>query len=181
LFIDWNPKIILPTGVLSDSLKILSITNYKSRTLETIPQYRNLLGLCVYNGSVVSLSGLERFKNIRLYEHHYARNLQDISALSKLRSLTELELDHCKKIQDTNILEQCNELKILRYFDCPNLPSLSFLKKMKNLEFFSFSGINIEDGDVTPLLKLKYFGFYPNKKHYSHTCEELEKIHKREL
>jgi hypothetical protein len=179
LSLEWSPKTILPTAVSNNNLQYLSIRSYKNKSLETIPFYKNLIGLTLDFGSVVSLSGIERFINLRLYEHRYGHNLYDISALKNLPSLIEIELNHCRKIYIDNIFEHCRQLKILRYFGCANLSSLSFLKKLKDIEFFSFSDINIEDGDLTPLLKLKYFGFYPNKKHYSHTLDELRKIQQK--
>jgi internalin A len=47
---------------------------------------------------------------------------------------------------------------------------------MKSIESFRFGDIDIKDGNVAHLLSLNDFGFYPNKRHYSHTREELEEI-----
>jgi hypothetical protein len=174
LFLEWNPKTKLPS--VNNNLQYLTIISYKKKSLETIPLYKNLTGLTLDFGSVVSLSGIERFTNLHFYQHSYGRNLHDISGLKHLPNLIELELNHCKKIYVDDTFEQCQQLKLLTYLDCANLPSLSFLKKLKNIVGFSFSNINIEDGDMTPLLKLKGFGFYPHKKHYSHTEKELKKI-----
>jgi hypothetical protein len=170
----------LPSPEACKYLKYFDLWHYRGKTLQELPHYQNLEILRVFHGSVLSLDGLERFHKLRVYEHYYGKKLWNISALTKVPNLEEIVLNHCKKMEIKNTFEQCEKLKTLKYFDCPNLPSLSFLKKMKNLEFFSFSGIDIEDGDVTPLLKLKYFGFYPNKRHYSHTCEELEKMQQKE-
>ena len=92
--------------------------------------------------------------------------------------LEELRLDNCKKINFEGIFEKCHKVKQLACNGGPDVPSLSFLKQMKSIEVFRFCETNILDGDLTPLLQLKDFGFYPNKKHYSHTSEQLEEIHK---
>ncbi|MDR1384999.1 MAG: hypothetical protein LBJ67_14295 [Planctomycetaceae bacterium] len=178
LVVSWHHHMILPLPQKCN-LKSLFISGYNYKTLESIPFYNSLIALSMNFGSVTSLTGLERFQSLKLYHHSYGKNLCDIRQLTKLPLLKDIELDHCKKIQIEGILEQCRKLKILKYFSCPNLPSLSFLHKLKDIEFFSFSNIDVKDGDMTPLLKLKYFGFYPNKKHFSHTLEEIRKIQQK--
>jgi internalin A len=175
LWIDWHSKLVLPRE--NSNLQLLCIRGIKDESPIGLPLYNKLQWLQICGGSIKTLNGIERFQNLLYYSHSYGRGLQDIFDLTKLPLLRELELDHCKKIEVKDIFEQCLALRRLRYLSCTDLPSLSFLKKMKVLESFRFSDIDIKDGDVTPLLKLKSFGFWPNKKHYSHTREELKQIH----
>jgi|GEM_PF-986228 len=179
LTIDWHKKIKLP---LPDNsrLEFLLLGSFSEKTLLSLPCYTQLAWLSICGGSIVSLDGLERFKNLRIYEHRLGKKLHDISKLVELPNLKELELNLCKNIEIEDIFERCKKLKILKYLGCADLPSLAFIKKMKRIEDFRFGGTNILDGDLTPLLQLKDFGFYPNKRHYSHTYEKLKQIHAEE-
>jgi len=176
LVIHWHKKIKLPLPRKS-RLEFLLFSSPTDKTLLFLPHYRHLAWISMCGGSTVSLDGIERFKNLRKYEHHYGKNLQDISNLTELPCLEHLRFENCTKIEVGDIIERCKNLKTLAYFRCPDLPSLAFINKMKKLEWFGFGDLNVLDGDMTPLLKLKDFAFYPNKRHYSHTCEELKKIH----
>jgi len=86
-----------------------------------------------------------------------------------------LVLDHCPGIADVEELAACPELKEFLYLKCRPLQSLSFLNLIKPLELFTFMETNVIDGDMRPLLRLKYSGF-DNKRHYSHTYEQVTKL-----
>lgn len=177
LNISWTKrKYVLPSYENGKSLRLLYLWRCKKKTLDFLSHYENLEFLTVTHGSSVSLSGIDRFQKLRYYEHSYGKNLVDISAVAKLPQLEELRFDHCKKIEIDGVLEQCQSVKRLALISCCDVPSLSFLRKMKYIEDFRFGSTNILDGDLTPLLQLKDFAFYPNKRSYSHTEEELKKI-----
>ncbi len=169
--------LLLPTADNGKNIEIIAIGHPRDKTLEFLPPYKNLQRLEIYHGSIVSLSGLERFKNLKIYEHYYGKNLVDVNAVTELPNLEDITFDHCKKIQWEGVFERCKALRILGLQACSDIPSLSFLKQIKNLTGFGFSDCTILDGDLTPLLELEHFGFYPNKRHHSHTLEELEKLH----
>jgi len=176
LVLGWHKKMKLP---LPDNsrLKYLWIYRPADKTLQFLPHYRDLASIYMLGGSTVALDGVERFKNLRKYTHEFCKNLHDISKLTELSRLEHLRLDLCRKIEVGDIFERCKKLKTLAYLRCPDLPSLAFINKMKELEWLVLADVNVLDGDMTPLLKLKHFEFYPSKRHYSHTCEELKKIH----
>jgi hypothetical protein len=180
LTIAWYPGIQLPSTESGKNLQELYLWQFRGKTFDSVPVYENLEHMFVCHGSLQSLSGLERFKNLKIYEHHYGKQLRNISAVAKLPMLEELRFEHCKNIEVENIFEQCKVLKRLYYIACPNLPSLHFLRKMKMIEGFRFCDINVLDGDMTPLLNMNDFAFYPNKRHYSHTEEELKRLQKRD-
>jgi hypothetical protein len=90
-------------------------------------------------------------------------------------TLEVLILDGCKKVRDHAELGELIGLRKLILGDCGQLPSLQFIARLKDLEFLSFVGTKVLDGDLTPCLRhpnLKYVGF-DNKKHYSHKLEEV--------
>ena len=58
---------------------------------------------------------------------------------------------------------------------CADIPSLAFIGKLQKLEFLSFVGTKILDGDLSFCERLEYTGF-DNKKNYSHTMDEMKLI-----
>ncbi|MDR2346643.1 MAG: hypothetical protein LBE18_11295 [Planctomycetaceae bacterium] len=176
LVVDWHRHLTLPSSQTS-KLKSLFLGGYKYETLESLPYYRNLVSLYMCGGLITSLTGLERFQSLKLYHHIQGKNLCDIRPLTKLQLLEDLMFAHCKKIQIEGILEQCKKLQVVKYISCPNLHNLSFLKHLNDIRYFAVDDVSIEDGDMTPLLRLEYFSFWPDKRHYSHTLAKLRKIH----
>lgn len=174
LSIDWHSKIAFPEG--SKVLKRLRLRNYKpkSKDLTEVPNYRNLRKLEVVRAPLHSLAGLGRFKKLKELQLYYLSKLERIADLDAY-SLEVLELDVCKKISDHAHVVNFPKLRFLRLSDCGPVPSLKFLDRMPKLEDFSFVNTNVLDGDMTPCFRLKWAGFL-NKKHYSHTSEEVKAI-----
>ena len=130
--------------------------------------------LGVVQCSIDSATGVEHLRKLCCLELSYCPRLEDITPLARLSDgLLELELDHCKKIPDLTFLRCLRRLRKLIVSDCGEVATLGFIKAMTDLEFLSFVGTNVLDGDMTPCFNLKYAGFM-NKRHYSHTFEEVE-------
>lgn len=70
---------------------------------------------------------------------------------------------------------KCTSLSILAYNNCGVIPSIQFIQKMNSLSSFRFVGTDIADGDITPCIGLGYAGF-SNKKHFSHTIQEIKNL-----
>lgn len=62
--------------------------------------------------------------------------------------------------------------------DSAEISTLNFLKGLKKLKHFGFAGTNIKNGDLSPCIGIEHVGFN-NKRHYSHTYEELNPSSKK--
>ena len=95
-------------------------------------------------------------------------------------SLTEIEIDGCRKITDISALARHTELRRIMLIDCGHIATLGPLANLPLLEEFWFYGTTvIDDGDMTPLLRmpaLQRVSFGYHKKFYSHSTEDIEQI-----
>jgi hypothetical protein len=169
-----HQKLVLPKK--STRVKSLYLSRYSptSKDFHELPRYVNLESLEVVLGSVQSLAGLERFKRLTSLDLHRLTKLERIGDL-KSASLEFLHIEKCKKISDHSHVTNLENLRVLRFADCGSMPSLKFINRMPKLEELSFAKTNVEDGDLSPCLRLKWVGFL-NKRHYSHTEEEVDAI-----
>lgn len=172
--VHWHPKMTLPER--STTWKRLEMTGYrpKSKDLSELPDLVNLERLQIVRAPLQSLAGLKRFRRIKWLGLFYLSKLERIADLDA-PSLEVLEFDVCRKICDHAHVATLPRVRVLRLNDCGQVPSLTFLDRMHALEEFAFVDTNVLDGDMRPCFRLKYAGFL-NKKHYSHTCEEVEAI-----
>ena len=172
--VEWHPKMVFPKR--STRMKRLYMSGYKpkSKDFHELPDYPNLQELEIIQSPVHSLAGLERFKKLKRLELSYLTKLESIADL-KSASLQFLHLDTCKKISDHAHVKNLRNLRILRFGNCGSMPSLDFLKQMPKLEELTFVDTNVEDGDLSACLRLERVGFL-NKKHYSHTDDEVDAI-----
>jgi len=122
------------------------------------------------------VQGLENLPKLEKLNLSYCRRLIDINPLAGVATtLQELEIDHCKKISDLTSVRVLKRLRKLILSDSGSVISLEFSKQMPRLEFLSFVGTNVLDGDMRPCFRLKYAGFL-KKRHYSHTPDEVREI-----
>ncbi|WKL47795.1 hypothetical protein Q1W71_22960 [Flavobacterium pectinovorum] len=139
------------------------------------------------------LCNLKSVKTLHLYK---ANKLENLKGIEKLSSLHEISIGYNSKITsvleinnskvEKLIIEKCKNLldfsflkdnKYIKELSIDNIKSIEFITAMPNLEIINFW--DCKDGDMRPLLeakKLKQINFYPNKKHYSHTIEEIIEI-----
>jgi protein phosphatase 1 regulatory subunit 7 len=174
---DWTPKLDM-TLFSAKSLERLWLRGYKpkSRDLGCMKVFRNLADLSVILSSLHSLRGIEMLPELKKLDLSHCRLLEDITPLAQLaETLEELEIDHCKKIKDLTFIRVLRHLRKAILVDSGSVPSLKFIEQMPDLEFLSFVGVNVLDGDMTPCFKLKYAGFL-KKRHYSHSSEEVREI-----
>jgi len=157
-------------------LKDLTITNYKSNN-EDLKNFANLASLrklSLFKAKLVTLDGIEQLKllvNLVLYGIPKLKTIKNLAELSE--SLEQIEIESCKSITDYEYLGKIVSLKKLIITQSGQIESLKFLKELKKLEFFSFVGTNVLDGDLSPCLGVTFAGF-DNKKHYSHKMGNLK-------
>ncbi|HRP69372.1 MAG TPA: hypothetical protein PLY93_07565 [Turneriella sp.] len=172
LRLEWHKKINLPK--VATQLKLLDLSAYKpsDKSLKSLPAAPNLERLELVQGNTISLDGIEKYSRLLSAEFHYVRNLNDINAITAVRGLTSLKFHNCKNITDYSVLCKLQELELLYIHNAGTIPSIKFVTQMKSLKTFRFIETAINDGDLTPLLRLKNIAFQ-NKKYYSHTQQEI--------
>lgn len=161
----------------SVKLKRLTISDYKSKTkdLSTLPSLNNLEHLSLIKTDITTLHGVERYKCLKKLEIFSASKLEDIGALQFLsNSLEEIQVEQCKKINEYEILGKVKSLKKIILSESGEIKSLAFVKKLPRLEFISFWGTNVLDGNIKYCEGINYVGF-DNKKHYTQKSEQFKK------
>jgi internalin A len=160
-------------GVLKNLLELL-IISLSEVNLKLLNGLDNLEILRLTRGDFTSLSGIENLKRLRRIDLAYVSKLRDVEQITTLPNLKKLHIEKCKLLDNFSFLSGNESIEEL-FID--NLESLDFILSLKNLKKINFW--YCKNGDMTPLLKsksLEQVNFYPNKKKYSHTIEEIIEI-----
>lgn len=158
-----------------EKLVYLTLTGYKSKmkSLNNLPLLEKLKEFHLFKTDILSLEGIEKFRNLEKFEIFSAPKLETIDSLEYLAgSLLELEIEKCKKINDFEVLGKLKALKKLRLSDSGSIKNLAFLEELSELKFVSFWGTSILDGDLNYCKGIDFVGF-DNKRHYTHKLEEF--------
>ncbi|MDQ8020646.1 MAG: hypothetical protein REI94_02330 [Moraxellaceae bacterium] len=130
-------------------------------------------------GNLTCFEGLDRFPGLRRLELGHCLKLEHDAGLEQVKdSLEWLHIDQSRKFRPGGNLLQLTQLRVLCLNDCGSLPDLSFLEAFPRLLDFRFVGTNVEDGDLTPLLRhptLCSAGFL-NKRHYNLKSVQVEQV-----
>ena len=155
----------------------LTLTGYKSESkdLSEVPLFLNLKELSLFKTDITTLQGIEHYSNLKKLEIFSASKLERIAPLQVLsNSLEELQIEQCKKIKDFEVLGKVQSLKKIILSESGEIKSLAFVKELPHLEFISFWGTNVLDGNIKYCEGVNYVGF-DNKKHYTHKSEQFKK------
>lgn len=176
--INWNNAGV-ETLLKCRQLTEISIMNYTGLTLTDFEIWKVLNNLSLYNPNSISLDGIGQIKNLIILQINGAKNLKDLGDLENLQNLEHFTIHGAKKLEDLTPIMYLKNLKILNLDTLGYIPSIRFVETLKNLEeFYMTESTNVEDGDLSVLdhlrkyHKLKKVGF-ANRKHYSHTREQL--------
>lgn len=154
------------------NLRHLLLSSTSHTDLTHLENLRNLEALRISGGKITSLQGIEAFKNLNSLKLLYCRKLTDVDSISKLAYLKKLHIEKCGQVADLSFL-QGNQT--IRDLFVEKVSNLDFISSMPNLEKLSFW--NCINGDLEPLIHTpSHIYFYPNKKHYSHTLEQINKL-----
>jgi Leucine-rich repeat (LRR) protein len=125
--------------------------------------------------TIESLDGVEGLGNLKSLDVDYASHLANINALVRIRQRLEwLRISRAKSLDLPGAIRELTNLRTLVLNKCKPLKSIDFLNEMVALDEFRFVDVDVADGDLTPLTRLKSFAFYPEKRHYSHKLKELQ-------
>ena len=154
------------------NLRHLLMTSTTHKDLTHLENLRNLEILRICGGIITSLHGIEEFRILERLDLLYCRKLIDVDSISELAYLKKLHIEKCGQVANLDFL-QGNQT--IRNLFVEKVTNLGFISSMTNLEKLSFW--NCIDGDLEPLIHTpSQIYFYPNKKHYSHTLEQIKKI-----
>ena len=154
------------------NLRDLLMTSTTHQDLTHLENLRNLETLRICGGRITSLKGIEAFRNLERLDLLYCRKLIDVDSISKLANLKKLHIEKCVQLANFSFL-QGNQT--IRNLFVEKITNLGFISSMSNLEKFSFW--NCIDGNLEPLIHIPCrIYFYPNKRHYSHTLEQINKM-----
>jgi hypothetical protein len=156
------------------NLKSLTLTNYKSKDLTTLPPMESLEHLSLIKTDITNLKGIEQFNNLKKLDIYSASKLETIKEIQTLsNSFEEIQIEQCKKIDDYEALGKIKSLKKIILSESGKTKNLAFIRELPQLEFISFWGTNVIDGNLEHLNGIQYVGF-DNKKHYSHKVEQFK-------
>lgn len=163
-------------GSLSN-LKKIQIWSYKpkGKDLKEFTELKALEDLELISSNITSLEGIQGLKKLIRLGLFRMRNLADISAIQQLSgNLKDLDIESAKKIADFSLIGKVRSLEDLALNNCGTIPSIRFITQLPLLKGVRFWDSTVEDGDVSPCLKLDY-AYFTNKKHYSHKLIEKER------
>lgn len=158
-----------------DNLECLILDEYKEKDLRDYFDSKKLKYLDLYNCPLKNLDGIETAGELQWLALSGMPKLEDLSALESVaHSLEALRIEHRGKIKDFSVLGKLKNLKHLELRGKNKLENLRFLDQMKKLQTLTFN-INVEDGDLTPCLRIPYATSVNNRKHYNLKDRELPK------
>ena len=138
---------------------------------QEITALENLDSLDIGGRRLEHLNGIQSMKSLSSLTIGYASKLYDISPIASLPNLKTLHVERCKNMTDFSPLKGNN---VIEKLTLDQVERLDFVPQMQSLYAIKF--FNCIDGDLRPLLEsrtLKDILFCPNKKHYTHTLEQL--------
>ena len=180
--IEWEKLVNLERLVLDSDKYIRGLSALKTlrkllmmsmgqEGFQEITALENLDNLDIGGRRLEHLNGIQSMQSLSSLTIGYASKLYDISPIASLPNLKTLHVECCKNMTDFSPLKGNN---VIEKLTLDQVESLDFVPQMQSLYAIKF--FNCIDGDLRPLLEsrtLKDIFFYPSKKHYTHTLEQL--------
>ena len=156
-------------------IKTLWLNNYPNDSIVGLSGLTNLDSFTLCSSRIKSLDGCERMSNLQCLYLYRNRNLENISAITALKpTLRALRIEYSSKISDFSYLGEMTTLKLLGLVGSNKIASISFICKMKELQTFVFT-IDIQDGNLTPCLRLSYASCPKGRRYYNLRDDQLPK------
>jgi len=170
---DWRP--CFSSICESNTIKTILINGYKGEDLYPFKS-QSLSRLDIVKGSkLTSLNGIENNPNLKSLMLYQCSKLVDISSLQSV-VLERIEFETCKKLENLESIFELSSLKYISLDKCGQIRDITGISKL-GLDSLVISDTVIEDGRLAELLKLKCSKIYfDNKKHYTHTLEDVRSI-----
>lgn len=156
------------------NLKELFVISFNNLNLKLLQRLSELKILRLTGGNFLSLEGIGVLNKLERLDICYNPKLMFSDEINKLSSIKKLHIEKCKMLTDLSFLEDNKAIEEL-YVD--KIESLKFIPSMTKLKTINFQ--DCVDGNLTPLLEsssLEQINFFPNKKHYNYTLDEILNI-----
>lgn len=144
----------------------LSHCSPTSGDLSWLPGWRSVRELHVCVGSLRSLDGLERLRALESLRIARLPRLTDVRALARVVGLRRLVIQDCASALDVAVIGDCGGLRELVITCRAKVDDLRFLRRMKNLETVDLARLDVENGDLSPLLGMPRARITPFRRHY---------------
>ena len=175
LLLRWRPK---SENIFdATSIQNLSITNFPYENLTKMNKLDKLESLKLTSKKLLTLNGAENLSNLTSIDLFRCPSLTSLEGVQGAAKLRVIELDTCKKVNDLAPLGDLSELRSVTLNNCEAIKTLLPLRKCHQIEtLFLTESTNIEDGSISvfnelPNIKTMWFA---NRKHYSHTREQVQ-------
>ena len=155
-----------------EQLESAVISKLAEKDMSLFSNWKSIKTLHIYQSQIECLKGIEDLIQIDTVAFAHNRKLINISSINRLDYIGEVSFEKNSKLHDYSVLAYNQNIHNLFISD---LDDLEFIQGMKSLSSFRFW--NCKNGDLSPLLEnpiLKDVYFTPNKKHYSHTLEQIK-------
>ncbi len=176
--LEWRPK--AESVFECTTLRRLWINKYRSKSADSFSSLTSLEELFIATSPVEDIRGLASLSRLRLLGLYNLQYLQSLEGLEHLTALEELRLKVCRKVGRLDELRFLSNLTRLTLGNCGKVATLQPLRGLPRLEWMWFyESTDIVDGDLLPLLTLPRLSYvsFPNRRHYSHRCEDFPQCH----
>lgn len=170
---NWSPK--LEEILICQSIKHLQIWKYPFTDLQPLQKMKQLKHLQIQSRKLENTDGIEDLSDLRKLDLALCTQLQDISATARCKSLEEVKFYSNNKLHDISPLAMLPNLRKLDVENIDKIDSIKCFAGSESLEFAYFAGVNIEDGDTSPLLTM------PNLKRTALATKRHYNVHRDEI
>lgn len=133
-------------------LRVLAVRYFDAKRWDKSIASERLRAVRIHGGSLETLDGIGKERELQYLELSWLEDLRDISALREVRqSLKKLVIQGCSEISDFSVLSELKNLQSLVLYGVQTLPSLKFLNELPNLRFLQLN-MKVEDQDLMPCL-----------------------------
>lgn len=173
----WTKKLRITEECSSLKRMYLRHLGRKGSSLESLPPLPNLRHLELVQSPIKGLDGVGQFSGLLTLELSHCTKLVSLKALQELKSVPihTLSINVCRKIRDHALCASLSSLETLHLNDCGTILDLKFVDELSKLRVFNFVDSALENGDLSPLFRLEFSGFF-NKRGFSHTVDEVKAI-----
>ena len=160
-------------------LRRLFLSKYTGQDLSKFSNLHTLKDLSIVTSRIKSVEGIENLQNLTSLGLYELRGLHSLVGIETLHNLKKFDIRGCRLIETLEGVRGLSKLEKIDFSTNAKIESLAPLQALKNLQQVLFyESTNIQDGNLVPLINLpnlKTFSFQ-NRKHYSHSREEIHDI-----